>query len=112
MRAPRLNTELVLEEGQRLADGMGGHRLVWSGLGRLWAAMAARSGREKGAGAGLISVVQWRITVRGAPAGDPRRPRPGQRFRLGDRIFRIEAVAEADGMGRHLDCFAREEDQA
>lgn len=111
MGAPRLTSELVLEEGQRLPDGMGGHRLVWSGLGRLWAAMEARSGREKGAGVGLISVVQWRITLRGAAVGDPRRPRPGQRFRMGTRLFLIEAVAEADGMGRYLDCFAREEDQ-
>lgn len=110
MNVPRLNVELTLEDGLRVPDGMGGHRLDWREAGRLWAALEARSGREKGTGAGLVSVVQWRITVRGAPGGDPRRPRPGQRFRLGARLFRIEAVAEADGMGRHLDCFAREED--
>lgn len=112
MTAPRLNVALLLEDSQRLSDGMGGHRLVWHALGQVWAAMDARSGRERAAGVGLVSVVQWRITLRAAPAGDPRRPRPGQRFRMGQRFFRIEAVAEADGAGRYLDCFAREEDQA
>ncbi|MBW7055714.1 head-tail adaptor protein [Paracoccus bogoriensis] len=110
MPVPRLDVELTLENGARIADGMGGHRLNWQEIGRLWASLRARSGREKGSGAGLVSVVQWRITVRAAPAGDPRRPRPGQRFRLGARLFRIEAVAEADAGGRYLDCFAREED--
>ena len=72
--------------------------------------MEARSGREQGTGAGMISVVQWRITLRAAPLGDARRPRPGQRLRQGTRLFQIEAVAESDPSGRYLDCFAREED--
>ena len=112
MDAPQLNVELTLEEGIRVSDGAGGHRLAWQELGRLWAALDARSARETGQGIGMVSVVQWRITVRGAPAGDPRRPRAGQRLRMGTRRFRIEAVAERDGSGRWLDCFAREEDQA
>ena len=49
------------------------------------------------------------ITLRAAREGDPRRPRPGQRFRMGARVFPIEAVAEADGAGLWLDCVAREE---
>lgn len=112
MTAPQPNVELELDEGRREPDGMGGHRLVWHPLGRIWAEMTARSGREGGQGLGLVSVVQWRISVRAAPVGDPRRPRPGQRLRLGPRRFRIEAVAERDPAGRWLDCFAREEDPA
>lgn len=112
MEAPSLNVELALEDGQRVPDGMGGHRLIWKRLGTLWAAMEARSGREMGQGVGMVSVVQWRITVRGAVAGDPRRPRPGQRLSQGPRVFRIEAVAERDPHGRWLDCWAREEEQA
>lgn len=111
MEAPRLNVELALEEGHRVPDGMGGHRLAWQQIGRLWAALDARSAREAGQGIGMVSVVQWRITVRGAEVGDPRRPRAGQRLRLGVRRFRIEAVAERDADGRWLDCFAREEEQ-
>lgn len=110
MAVPDLTTRLGLETSERIADGLGGHATIWRHLGWLWARMDARSGREQGTGAGLISVVQWRITLRAAPVGDPRRPRPGQRFRLGPRLFLIEAVAEQDGSGRFLDCLSREED--
>lgn len=112
MGAPRLNVRLVLEAPKRQGDGMGGHRVVWQPLGTLWAGMAAGSGRERFAEVGPESVVSWRITVRGAPSGDPRRPQAGQRLRLQDRLFRIEAVAERDPAGRWLTCFAKEEDPA
>lgn len=112
MAAPRLNLRLALEASERQSDGMGGHALVWRQLGWLWAAMDAGSGRERFAEVGPESVVTWRITVRGAPAGDPRRPQAGQRLRMTNRLFRIEAVAESDATGRWLTCFAREEDVA
>jgi len=105
-------TRLGLETPARTADGLGGFVTRWQHLGWLWARMDARSGREAGTGTGAVSVVQWRITLRAAPVGDPRRPRPGQRFRLGPRLFLIGAVAEGDALGRTLDCFAREEDLA
>lgn len=110
MGAPRLNVQLVLEAAERQGDGMGGHQVLWRELGTLWAEMDAGSGRERHAEVGPQSVVRWRITVRGVPIGDPRRPAAGQRLRLGDRLFRIEAVAERDPAGRWLTCFAREED--
>ncbi|MDM7458900.1 MAG: head-tail adaptor protein [Paracoccus sp. (in: a-proteobacteria)] len=112
MARTRLTVEMTLEDGVRQPDGMGGHRLDWQPLGRIWAAMDARSARERAAGTGMVPVVAWRIIVRGAPVGDKRRPRPGQRLRLGPRIFRIEAVAEFDQAGRWLACFAREEELA
>ncbi|WP_410219504.1 head-tail adaptor protein [Paracoccus sp. (in: a-proteobacteria)] len=112
MAVPETNIRLALEISERSDDGMGGYRTAWRQLGWLWAAMEARSGREQGGGTGLVSVVQWRIMVRGSPVGDPRRPRSGQRFCLGARRFLIEAVAERDASGRFLDCFAREEEQA
>lgn len=111
MGAPGLNVRLALEAPERQGDGMGGHRVVWLSLGTLWAEMDAGAGRQRLAGVGPESVVLWRITVRGAPSGDPRRPKAGQRLRLLDRLFRIEAVAERDTAGRWLTCFAREEDQ-
>ena len=110
MAAPNLSTRLALETSDRIADGLGGYETRWRQLGWLWAQMEARSGREQGTGAGMISVVQWRITLRAAPVGDARRPRPGQRLRQGTRLFQIEAVAESDPSGRYVDCFAREED--
>ncbi|MBM3606221.1 MAG: head-tail adaptor protein [Alphaproteobacteria bacterium] len=110
MSMPDLNIRLALETPDRAPDGMGGHRSEWQHLGWLWAAIEARSAREQGGGAGLVSVVQWRVTLRAAAVGDPRRPRPGQRFKLGPRIFLIEAVSERDALGRFLDCYAREEE--
>lgn len=112
MAGPGPGLRLALETPERVADGMGGHVARWRRLGWLWARLEARSGREQGTGLGLISVVRWRITLRAAPFGDARRPRPGQRLRLGERLFLIEAVAEGDARGLTLDCFAREEDQA
>lgn len=109
MSAPRLTVPLVLETPERADDGMGGFAIVWQPLGRLWAEMKSGAGSESRAEVGPMSVVGWRITVRGAKAGDPRRPRPEQRFRMGERLFQIQAVAEADAAGRWLTCFAQEE---
>lgn len=111
MRA-RLNTPLVLEAPRRVEDGIGGHSVVWTPLGQVWAEMRAAAGRESRGEVGAVSVVTWAVTLRAAPAGDPRRPAAGQRLRHGPRLFRIEAVAEADPAGRFLTCFAKEEGAA
>jgi len=106
---PRLSRELALEAPVRVADGSGGFAESWTELGRLWAEVVARTGRERD-GAGLpLAQVAYRITVRAAPVGAPSRPQPRQRFREGARVFRIEAVAERDPEGAYLTCFAREE---
>lgn len=109
---PRLNVRLTLERSGREGDGMGGYRLVWREVGVVWAEMKNGSGRERFGEVGPESVVGWRITVRGARAGDPRRPAAGQRLKLGARSFHIEAVAERDPAGRWLVCFAKEEEPA
>ena len=109
MRAPRLTVPLVLERAVRVEDWMGGHAVEWRRLGVLHAQMRAGSGAGRPGEVGPRNVVGWRITVRAARAGDPRRPQPGQRLRMGARLFRIEAVAEADPMGRWLNCIAIEE---
>lgn len=105
MAVPELNTRLALETPDRVADSMGGHDTLWRPLGCLWAEMDSGSGREQGA----ISSVRWRVTLRAAPVGNARRPKAGQRFRLGARLFLIEAVAERDSRGAYLTCHAREE---
>ncbi|MDQ7775485.1 head-tail adaptor protein [Paracoccus aminovorans] len=116
MSAPRLTVPLVVETPVREPDGMGGFRLAWQDVGQLWAEMRSGAGAERFAEVGAQSVVAWRITVRAAPAGDARRPRPEQRFRMGEgaaaRRFRIEAVAEADAAGCWLVCVAKEESLA
>lgn len=113
MSVPRLTVPLVVEAPVREPDGMGGFQLSWQEVGRIWAEMRSGAGGERIAEVGAQSVVTWRITVRAAPVGDPCRPRPEQRLRLGEgataRRFRIEAVAESDPGGRWLVCVAREE---
>lgn len=113
MSVPRLTVPLQLEERVQVPDGMGGFAQNWAVLGRVWADMRSGTGGERTAGLGQQGVVTWRVILRAAPAGDPRRPRPDQRLVMGAgpsrRIFRIEAVAEAGMGGRHLVCFAKEE---
>lgn len=104
-----LDRRLVLEERRRTADGAGGFDESWAALGTLWAVMEPARGREVTGAAGALARVPWRITVRGAPMGSPRRPRAGQRLRDGGRVFAVLAVAEADPGGRYLTCFAEEE---
>lgn len=109
MKAPRLNRQLVLEAPDVLHDGSGGYVHGWVPLGVLWADVTPRSGRETAQGGAPVSRMGYRITVRGAPSGSDKRPAAEQRFRDGDRIFTIEAVAEADPDGRYLTCLAQQE---
>ncbi|MEY8838088.1 head-tail adaptor protein, partial [Cribrihabitans sp. XS_ASV171] len=70
---------------------------------------SARTGREREAGGVPVSRTGYRIVVRGAPVGSSMRPAPDQRFRDGARVWRIRAVAERDGRGAYLTCYADEE---
>lgn len=109
MSVPRLNRQLVLEAPDRLSDGAGGFVNGWVPLGIVWAEMTARTGRETAASGAPVSRMAYKITVRAAPAGSSERPAAQQRFRHGNRIFTIEAVAERDSDGRYVTCFAQEE---
>lgn len=109
MSVPVAHHRLILEAPERVSDGIGGQTTRWRALGAIWAGMRASAGREARGEVGAVSVVTWAITTRAAHMGDPRRPQPGQRLRMGARLFRIEAVAEADTGGRWLVCHAREE---
>lgn len=105
--APELARRLVLEAAARTPDGAGGAALAWTALGTLWGAVAPLP--PVGAGAEGTRDRRVRVTLRGAPEGSPRRPAPGQRLREGARAWIIEAVEEADPLGRHLVALAREE---
>jgi len=109
MNRPRLNRSLTLEAATRTPDGAGGFLEIWDVLGTLWAEVRAGTGREQARDFVTLSTVPYRITVRAAPEGAPSRPKPEQRFREGNRVFRILAVTEADADGTYLTCFAREE---
>ncbi|KJZ20330.1 phage head closure protein [Loktanella sp. S4079] len=109
MKAQRLNRALVLEAPQQVSDGAGGYIREWQPLGILWAAIKAGTGREAAAFAASVSRVPYRITVRAAQEGAASRPVAGQRFREGNRVFNITAVAEQDADARFLTCHAVEE---
>jgi head-tail adaptor len=104
-----LSRALVLEAPLRVPDGAGGFAESWQALGTLWAEVVPGAGRDVAGEANLLGAVGYRITVRGAVPGSDRRPVPGQRFREGNRVFAVLAVAERDPGGMYLTCFAREE---
>ncbi|MBC7740234.1 MAG: head-tail adaptor protein [Candidatus Saccharibacteria bacterium] len=109
MNAPDLNRSLLLEAPSQIADGAGGFGLSWTAIGTLWGEVSAGSGRDVAGVEIVLATVPYRVTVRGAPVGSPRRPRPEQRFRDGTRIYTILAVTERDPDGQYLTCFTREE---
>ncbi|WP_420858676.1 head-tail adaptor protein [Marivivens marinus] len=109
MKRPRLNRKLVLEAPVRVPDGAGGYSVTWTALGTLWADLDARTGREAAGIATPLSKAAYRIVLRAAPVGSPRRPLPEQRLRDGTRVFQINAVTEWDADARFLVCHANEE---
>ncbi|MDD9716577.1 head-tail adaptor protein [Dinoroseobacter sp. PD6] len=107
---PVLSRKLILEERVQVPDGAGGFQESWEARGMLWADVRMRSGRETSRRPAVaVSMTSSRITVRAAPFGSPSRPKPDQRFREGNRTFRILAVGEADHDARFLTCFVDEE---
>ena len=109
MSLPRLNRHLALQAPVRTADAMGGYAFEWQTIGTLWAEVAPGSGREVRRGEAALGRVPMKITVRMAPLGSDARPKAGQRFIDGPRIFTITAVTERDPAGAYLTCHADEE---
>ncbi len=109
-RRPELGRKLALEALQRFPDGAGGYLEDWVTLGSLWAEVKPGTGRETEEDFLTLSTVPYRITVRASPPGSLSRPQADQRFREGNRVFRILAVADADTHGRFLTCFTLEEE--
>ena len=104
-----LNRKLALEESQRVADGAGGFSESWVKLGDVWASVDARTALGGGTAGADLSRVRYRILLRAAPQGSTARPKPGQRFAEGARLFLIDAVSEFDRLGLYLECWAHEE---
>ena len=104
----RLSRKLELEARVQSPDGAGGFEGQWSALGTLWGAVEPTSGRlERGDGQAR-SRVSYRVTVRAMPPSSLARPRAGQRFREGARLYDIRAVMQS-GDARFLTCLVDEE---
>lgn len=109
MKGPTsLTRRLVLEERRNLPDQSGGFTVVWQDLGTIWASVSPQMGREDFVAGQVYARVKYKIIVRAAPFGAPSRPCPDQRFREGDRIFNILAVADAGPDGRYLEIYSEE----
>ena len=105
----QLTRKLTLEERQGGGDGAGGQVGGWTALGVHWGLIVPSSGRyERGEGYPR-SRVPHRITVRAVAPDAPSRPKPGQRFREGDRIYHIRAVQDLGPRVRFLMCLVDEE---
>ena len=101
--------KLALEARANVDDGAGGSAGDWQVLGVHWAEMRQRSGRlETGLGGG-VSRATYNVRVRAVGPEQPSRPRPGQRFRDGVRVYLIRSVTDARDGAPYLDCLTDEE---
>lgn len=104
----RLSRKLELEAISRTSDGAGGFSGAWVSLGTHWGAVDPITGRSERGEGRVRSRVGYRITVRAVPPASSARPKPGQRFREGSRIYDIRAVLQS-GDARFLSCIVDEE---
>jgi SPP1 family predicted phage head-tail adaptor len=87
-----------------MADGAGGATLTWSEVANLAAEVTPVSADERGIGEGPGDLTLQRIVIRKRAdifGGD--------RFRLGDRLFRIRSVTDPAEDGRYLVCICEEQ---
>lgn len=104
----RLSRKLELETLSRVDDGAGGFVGSWTALGTHWGAVDPISGRlERGEGRAR-SRLAYRITVRAVPPNSSARPKAGQRFREGARVYAVRAVLQSAD-ARYLSCIVDEE---
>jgi len=91
-----LSRRLTLEAPTRVPDGAGGFSETWELIGYVWGHIDTVAAGTDAAPEGMAANVRTRITMRAAPVGSSRRPKPEQRLREGSRIFEIDAVTEAE----------------
>lgn len=95
MKAPQTDRRMALEGRVTTPDGAGGFVAGWQKRGELWAAFApAQMGTGQEAGQ-PSAAPRYRVTLRAAPVGSPRRPVAGERLVEGARRFDILAVSES-----------------
>jgi head-tail adaptor len=104
-----LNRFLSLDSLSNTPDGAGGFTDVWAEVGKVWAEITVRGAGLRETSLNDVSQARFKATVRSAPVGASNRPRVGQRFREGNRLFQIDAVTEFDNAGLYLTCWLREE---
>ena len=98
-----MRRRLVLEHAVTTPDGAGGATHEWFELTRIWGEMTPMGGREHAEYGRIDARLAYRIRIRHRAD-----VRPEMRFRLGERLFDIEAAYDPDERGRFLDCLCRE----
>ena len=104
----RLSRKLELENLTRTDDGAGGFSHAWARLGTVWGAVEPRTAGVVVGQETTVSTARYRVTVRAVPFESSARPKPGQRFRDGARVFMIRSVQDAKD-ARFLLCLVEEE---
>lgn len=106
---PHLERLLTLQTPVKSSDGAGGYGITWVVAAQHWASVRAQTGRTASGETAPVTRQSYDIITRATPDGSQIRPRPGQRFVEGHRIYTIMAVSEHDLKGRYLTCSAIEE---
>jgi SPP1 family predicted phage head-tail adaptor len=99
-----LRLRVALERATPATDGAGGATLTWSEVANLAAEVTPVSADERGIGEGPGDLTLQRIVIRKRAdifGGD--------RFRLGERVFRIRTITDPAEDGRYLICICEEE---
>jgi len=100
----RLRLRLTLEKPTPTPDGAGGFTLAFASAATLAGDVAPAKADERRAGEGLADLVTHRIVIRHRADVEA-----GDRFRLGERLFRIKSVTDPHEDRRYLICLAEEE---
>jgi SPP1 family predicted phage head-tail adaptor len=100
----RLRLRLALEKPTPVPDGAGGVTITWDVVATIAADLVPQKADERGLGEGVADLTLYRIVIRyraDVASGD--------RFRFGERLFRIRSVTDADEDSRYLVCIGEEE---
>lgn len=100
----RLRLRLTLEHATVTPDGAGGSALSWSAVATVPADVIAIAVDERAVSEGVADVTQHRIVIRRRSDVST-----GDRFRLGNRLFRIRSLTDPHEDGRYLVCLCEEE---
>lgn len=103
----RLRMRLTLEHATATPDGAGGSTLSWNTVATVAADVTPINADERMVGEGLADLVTHRIVIRKRSDVST-----SERFRLGDRLFRIRGLADPQEDGRYLVCLCEEEKAA
>jgi SPP1 family predicted phage head-tail adaptor len=100
----RLRFRLELQEETETPDGAGGFATAWMARRFVWAEVQPLAATRIERAGNVLAELTHEIRIRRHDG-----VRPGMRFAIAARRFRIETVRDPDETGRFLLCLAKEE---